>query len=345
MMKLPTIETDEMLKKLASEAVRRGEEVRATVRDLTLRSLQGRDVTLTQIRGALKSVTEGVNMGVASSPVDAERLLADALAGMDDALLKAVEANRSVLQQVTGGSVNFEESKMKKALDELERYEDTMFRTVKQASAGANDKLRQQWSNVLGNLKMQGTDTGERVASTLEEYGAQFQNAMRNSRTAAVKAAHAMSSSYATLVGGALSGMSEALKQGGHGHSSVSRTGAAGGASGGRSGGSSSGGAVGSGASAGSSGGSSRSAGASGTSSASGSAGSAGSSGASSGGASAGASSAAGKTSAKKAPATKAPAKRAPAKKTTAAKTAAKTPAKKATAKNATAKKATTRRT
>ena len=233
MLKLPTIETDEMLKKLASEAVRRGEEVRTTVRDLTLRSLQGRDVTLTQIRGALKSVTEGVNLGVASSPVDAERLLADALAGMDDALLKAVEANRSVLQQVTGGSVSFEESKMKKALDELERYEDTMFRTVKQASAGANDKLRQQWSNVLGNLKMHGSDTGERVASTMEEYGSQFQNAMRNSRTAAAKAAHAMSSSYATLVGGALSGMSEALKQGGHGRSTVSRTGTAGGASGG----------------------------------------------------------------------------------------------------------------
>ena len=328
MMKLPTIETDEMLKKLASEAVRRGEEVRTTVRDLTLRSLQGRDVTLTQIRGALKSVTEGVNLGVANSPVDAERLLADALAGMDDALLKAVEANRSVLQQVTGGSVSFEESKMKKALDELERYEDTMFRTVKQASAGANDKLRQQWSTVLGNLKMHGTDTGERVSSTMEEFGNQFQSAMRNSRAAAAKTAHAMSSSYATLVGSALSGMSEALKQGGRGRSSVSKTGTAAGAAGGGMGGSAGGGTSASGGS---------SSGSPGSSSAS-----------SGGGSSASTSPVARKVPAKTASAKKAPVKRAPAKKTAAGKTAAKPAAKttaKTTAKTATAKKATTRRT
>ena len=217
MLKLP-IDQDELLKKMASEAVRKGEEVRSTVRDLTLKSLQGRDVTLAQIKSALKAVTEGVNMGAAKSPVDAEQLLSDALAGMDDALLKAVEANRTVLQQLTGdGGGSFEESKMKKALDDLERYEDTMFKTVKQASAGANDRLRSQWASVMKNMKVEGTDTGDRVAATLEQYGSQFQNAVRDSRTAGMKVAHAMQSSYATLVGSALSGMSEAIKLGGHG--------------------------------------------------------------------------------------------------------------------------------
>ena len=216
MMKLP-INQDELLRKMASEAVRKGEEVRTTVRDLTLKSLQGRDVTLSQIKNALKAVTEGVNLGAAKSPVDAERLISDALAGMDDALLKAVEANRTVLKQLTGeGGGSFEESKLKKALDELERYEETMFRTVKQASAGANDQLRAQWASVLKNMKVEGTDTGDRVAATLEQYGAQFQNAVRDSRTAGMKVAHAMQSSYATLVGSALSGLSEALKHGGH---------------------------------------------------------------------------------------------------------------------------------
>ena len=68
MMKLP-INQDELLRKMASEAVRKGEEVRTTVRDLTLKSLQGRDVTLAQIKNALKAVTEGVNLGAAKSPV------------------------------------------------------------------------------------------------------------------------------------------------------------------------------------------------------------------------------------------------------------------------------------
>src|SRR5512140_3164480 len=108
MLNLP-VDQDELLKQLASEAVRRGEEVRATVRDLTLKSLHGRQLTLAQIRGALRTVTEGINLGAAKSPLDAEALLTDALAGMDDALLKAVEANRLALRKLTDDGRNFED--------------------------------------------------------------------------------------------------------------------------------------------------------------------------------------------------------------------------------------------
>ena len=206
MLNLP-IDQDELLKQMASEAVRKGEEVRATVRDLTLKSLHGRQLTLAQIRDALRTVTEGVNMGAAKSPLDPEALLADALAGMDDALLKAVEANRLALQKLTDDGHSFEDSRMKKALDELERYEDTLLRTVKQASAGATEKIRAQWAGVIKNTRLEGTDTGAQVTSTLEQYGAQFQTALRDSRTAGLKVAHAMTRNYATLASGVLIGL------------------------------------------------------------------------------------------------------------------------------------------
>jgi hypothetical protein len=216
MLKLP-VDQDELLKQMTSEAVRRGEEVRTTVRDLTLKSLHGRQLTLAQIKSALHTVTEGINIGAAKSPMDPEKLLTDALSGMDDALLKAVEANQVALQQLTGDGHSFEDSKMKKALDELERYEDTLLKTVKQASAGATDKIRAQWAGVLKATKLEGTDTGERVASTMEQYGVQLQSAIRDSRTAGFKAAHAMTRNYATLVSGVLIGLSEALQQKGSG--------------------------------------------------------------------------------------------------------------------------------
>lgn len=212
MLKLP-IDQDALLKQMASEAVRKGEEVRATVRDLTLKSLHGRQLTLAQIKGALRAVTEGVNLGAAKSALDPEALLSDALAGMDDALLKAVEANHLALKKLTDDGHSFEDSRMKKALDELERYEDTLLRTVKQASSGATEKIRAQWAGVLKSSKLQGTDTGERVAATMEHYGTQVQTALRDSRTAGLKVAHAMTRNYATLAGGVLIGLSEALQQ------------------------------------------------------------------------------------------------------------------------------------
>jgi len=212
MLKLP-IDQDEILKQLASESVRKGEDIRVTVRDLTLKSLHGRQMTLAQIRDVLRTVAEGVNLGAAKSPLDPEALLADAFAGMDDAMLKAVEANRIALAKLTGNGESFEQSKMKKALDELERYEDTLLRSVKQASAGASDRVRAQWAGLLKNTKIEGTDTGARVTATLEQYGSQMQNAIRESRTAGMKVAHALTKNYATLVSGVLIGLSEALQK------------------------------------------------------------------------------------------------------------------------------------
>ena len=101
---------------------------------------------------------------------------------------------------------------MKKALDELERYEDTLLRTVKQASTGATEKIRAQWAGVLKTSKLEGTDTGAQAAATMEQYGAQFQAAIRDSRAAGLKVAHAMTRNYATRVSGVLIGLSEGLQ-------------------------------------------------------------------------------------------------------------------------------------
>ena len=198
---------------MASETVRKGEDIRATVRDLTLKALHGRQLTLSQIREVLRAVTEGVNMGALKSPVDPSKTLTDAMAGMDDALLNAVEANRVALQRLTGDGQNFEESQLKMALDELERYEDTFLRTVKQASAGAGDQLKAQWATVLKTTRLEGTDTGARVAATVDEFSDKMQRAMRESRATGFKFAHALTRNYTTLLSGVLIGLSEGLRQ------------------------------------------------------------------------------------------------------------------------------------
>ena len=55
-----SVDVDEVLKKLASQSIKRGEKVRATVHDLTLKALQRRELTLDQIKKVLEGITEGV---------------------------------------------------------------------------------------------------------------------------------------------------------------------------------------------------------------------------------------------------------------------------------------------
>jgi hypothetical protein len=92
-MNTPTINTDEMLKSMAAEAVKQHKQVRTTIRDLTLQALQVRELNLKQINSVMRKVTEGVNVGVGEGKIDAEKALSDALAGMDEALLKVVRSH------------------------------------------------------------------------------------------------------------------------------------------------------------------------------------------------------------------------------------------------------------
>src|SRR5688572_467339 len=62
---------DEVLKATARESVKQGENLRSAVRELTLNALRSRELTLSEIKRVVRSVTEGVNLGAATSKIDA----------------------------------------------------------------------------------------------------------------------------------------------------------------------------------------------------------------------------------------------------------------------------------
>jgi hypothetical protein len=207
-----TFDQDELLKQVAAQSVKQGENLRNVVRELTLQALTSRELTLAQIKQVVGSITQGINVGAAEKKVDSERVVADALAGMDDALLKAVQASQVALEHFGAGK-DFEQSQVKQALDELERMEDEFLTSVKQASQSATEQLRGQWAKVLKDAKMSGTGTGEQVSEAMETFAKRVQTSMRQSRTAGFKMAHMVGQNFATLASGVLIGLSEALQQ------------------------------------------------------------------------------------------------------------------------------------
>ena len=215
-MKNPAINPDEMLKSMAAEAVKQHKQIRTTIRDLTLEALQMRELSLKQINSVVRKVTEGVNVGVGvgGGKIDVEKALSDALAGMDEALLKVVEANQVALQKLTEGGASLEESSVKKGLKELEAFEEKFLDGVKQAAQEAGDRTKEQWKSILDNIPRGGTDTGERVMQTLAAHAQQAQDALTSSREAGLKVAHTLAQNYATLVSGVLMGLSEAMQHG-----------------------------------------------------------------------------------------------------------------------------------
>jgi hypothetical protein len=226
-MKSPVNDVDQVLKTLASQSIKQGGNVRATVRELTLKALQQRELTLNQIGKVLRSIVEGVHLGVAKREIKVEKALSDTIAGMDDALLKAVEASNVALHRVTGKGYDYEDSNLKQALDELERLEDEFIRNLVQATDSASERVRAPWQRVLEKTALSGTATGTQVASTIREHAKRAQAAMRAQRETGFKTAHLLTQNFATLASGILIGMSEGMGGKGRASATPAKTGKA----------------------------------------------------------------------------------------------------------------------
>ena len=210
----PSFDADALIAMFEGATARGSTKLRDGVEHATLAALQGRELTLKNIRGALESVTQAVSQGAAKNiaGIDAGSLLDKAVMGMDDALLKAVQANRAALQQFVDRGADLREKHLKKALDDLDKFEDTLMGAVKKA-AGAAGPLTAPWQQMLDKMKAGGTLSGASAATTAEQFTAQMQEGLRGSRAAGMRAAQALAESYAAMASGVLVGMMSALEQ------------------------------------------------------------------------------------------------------------------------------------
>jgi hypothetical protein len=209
------VDQDALITMFETATAKQSAQVRKAVADATLQALQGRELTLKNIRTALKSVADAASTGAAknmTAGLDVESLLDKAVAGMDDALLKAVEANRAALQQFASQGADLREKHLKKAIDDLEKMEDTMMATLKKTAEGASAPVAGAWGQVLEKMQAGGTLSGAQAATTVEQLTGQMQTAVRDTRAASLRAMQVMAESYSAMVSGVLIGMSDALQ-------------------------------------------------------------------------------------------------------------------------------------
>lgn len=230
-MSQPMFDAEALIGMLENATAKQGEQVRKAVSEATLRALQARELSLKNIRSTLKSVTDAAGAGALKSPLpapDVSALLDKAVAGMDDALLRAVDANRTALSTLMAQGADMRDKHVKKAIEDIEKLEDTMLGVVRKAAdaaakgvdgamggaAGKMGGLAQMWAPVLDKLNAGGTLSGASAASTVEQLMNQMHTTMRSTRQASLRAATALAESYAAMASGVLIGMSEAMQQG-----------------------------------------------------------------------------------------------------------------------------------
>ena len=211
------IDQNAIIDMISQATDKQGDALRKAVGDATLKALQGRELTLANIRGVLKTVTQAAAKGAEKSglpAVDLEKMLGQAIAGMDSALLKTVEANRRALQQFVDQGVELRETKLKGALADLRKMEDVFITTLSKTAQSMPQPMQAPWNAALAALQAKGSDTGTRATSTVEQFMTQAQTAVRAGQALGGRTAQTLIDGYAALVSGVLIGMSEGLQQG-----------------------------------------------------------------------------------------------------------------------------------
>lgn len=208
-------DAEALISQFETASAQQGAQLKKTVGDATLAALQARELTLKNIRGTLKAVSDAASAGVAKNAlagVDAESLLEQAVAGMDAAVLKAVEANRVALATLLAQGADLREKHLKKALSDLEGMEDAMLAAFKKAAEGAGAPIASAWAPLLDKLQAGGTLSGAQASNAAEQLATQMHAAVRSTRAASLRAAQVMAESYTAMVSGVLIGMSEAMQ-------------------------------------------------------------------------------------------------------------------------------------
>lgn len=210
------------LENIRAEAAAQAEEaldLQSAMRDLTLRALETRTLDLAQVRAVLGAVTEGLSLGLARRGGELKSAAADALAGLDEAVRKSVEATKLAAEQLLAEGRAFSQEDIRPVLEDLRRLEGALLEALARSSERAQARVKQAFADLITHARRAGTDTGRVVAETVEALGNRATPVIKGGAAQGAAAATELARRLALVASGILAGMAQALedKAGGKG--------------------------------------------------------------------------------------------------------------------------------
>ncbi len=201
------------LKTDVAASVEQDEGLRKRVRDLTLRALKNHSMDLHEVRQVAEAVMEGVSLGLEHRKSELKNALSEAMAGLDEAVSKAVEASHLALRQLVSQGKAFGENELKQALEQLKNLEGAFLDTLGKVADSAGDKLRQEFKDFVLHARRAGTDTGGKIAVMVEEFSNKVHATADSGKLTAVTAARDVGGRVAEVASGFFAALSDALHE------------------------------------------------------------------------------------------------------------------------------------
>ncbi len=195
------------LRKSVQEAVERGEDIQAAVRDITLKALSEGKLDRERIKAVADAVMEGAGDAVARESEQLKSGLSDAAAGLEQALIKTADALRLAIEEAAGRMSEFSTKELKRSLEDLDSLEEIFVGTIQRAAKSGGEVVRGIAGDLAAHARNSGTSIGEHVAENMEK----LQNRLREVGVETAEVGEEMANRIGQLARGILAGLGETL--------------------------------------------------------------------------------------------------------------------------------------
>lgn len=188
-------------------------DIRNRMRDLTLQALQSRHFDYPGMKQVINAMTAGISLGAQQRTGQAKEVVADALAGIDQALMKSAQAAQLALQELASRSREFSDGELKQAVEQMKRLESDFLAAVNKAAESGSALSRSEFRAFLSHAQRVGTDTGSVVAQTMREFSHRIAAQMLDAQAEGLEAAREVNARFAEAASGFLQGIADSLRE------------------------------------------------------------------------------------------------------------------------------------
>lgn len=208
-----TPQATEQIKSDAATAAEQSGDLRTTVRDMTLRALKSRELSLSEVKNVLRAVSEGVSVGLEKRGGELKGAASEAFAGLDEAVRKSAEATKLAAEQLLSQGKEFTAQDLKPTFEDLKRLEGELLDSVTQAADRAGTRVKQELTDFVSHARRAGTDTGRLVADSVAEFNGRLAGTVKSGAAEGTVAARELSKRLALVASGILAGMADVLHE------------------------------------------------------------------------------------------------------------------------------------
>lgn len=197
----------------AAESVANGDHVRNRVRELTLQAFHSRQFQYEGMNEVLEAVTLGISQGAAARAVHMKQAVAEALSGLDQALMQSAEASRLALVELTIQSRELSDVELKLAVEQMKRLESDFVAIVSRAAESATSIVAPELRGFVEHAQRVGTGTGTIVSQTMMEFSQAIAGQMLDAQAAGMEVALEAGDRFVQVASCFLREFSEALRE------------------------------------------------------------------------------------------------------------------------------------